>query len=98
VASDLREGKVTMAVIHALNQCSPAERKLIETVLEERAFATVQHQQILEMLNRYGSIQYAYDEAARHAEAARNAICSFPDSEIKRALLALPEFVVERSS
>ena len=98
VASDLREGKVTMAVIHALDQCSSAERKLIETVLEERAFATVQHQQILEMLNRYGSIHYAYDEAARHAEAARNAICSFPDSEIKRALLALPEFVVERSS
>jgi hypothetical protein len=50
------------------------------------------------MLNRYDSIQYAYDEAAKHAGAARNAICSFPDSEIKRALLAIPEFVVERSS
>src|SRR5258707_10694870 len=29
VASDLREGKVTMAVIHALQQCTPAERKLV---------------------------------------------------------------------
>ena len=27
VASDLREGKVTMAVIHALEQCTPQERK-----------------------------------------------------------------------
>ena len=98
VASDLREGKVTMAVIHALERCTPAERKLIETVLEERAFITVQHAQVLEMLTRYGSIVYAHDEAAKHAEAARNAICSFPDSEIKRALLAIPEFVVERSS
>jgi geranylgeranyl pyrophosphate synthase len=50
------------------------------------------------MLKRYGSIQYAYDAAAAHAEAAREAICSFADSEIKRALLAIPEFVVERSS
>jgi octaprenyl-diphosphate synthase len=98
VASDLREGKVTMAVIHALEQCTPGERKLIETVLEERAFISVQHGQVLEMLNRHGSIRYAHDEAAKHAEAARNAICSFPDSEIKRALLAIPEFVVERSS
>jgi octaprenyl-diphosphate synthase len=98
VASDLREGKVTMAVIHTLERCSSAERKLIETVLEERAFNTVQHAQILEMLNRYGSIPYAHDEAARHAGDARTAICSFPDSEIKRALLAIPEFVVERSS
>ncbi len=98
VASDLREGKATMAVIHALEHCTPGERKLVEMVLEERAFLSVQHEQILAMLNRYGSIQYAYDEAAKHAEAARKGICSFQDSEIKRALLAIPEFVVERSS
>jgi octaprenyl-diphosphate synthase len=98
VASDLREGKVTMAVIHALERCTPQERRQVEAVLEERAFITVQHGQILEMLNRYGSIQYAHDEAAKHAEAARKSICSFPDSEIKRALLAIPEFVVERNS
>jgi octaprenyl-diphosphate synthase len=98
VASDLREGKVTMAVIHALERCTPAERKLVETVLQERAFLSVTHEQILDILKRYGSIQYAYDEAATHAQAARTAICSFPDSEIKRALLMIPEFVVERSS
>jgi octaprenyl-diphosphate synthase len=98
VASDLREGKVTMAVIHSLERCAPAERKLVEAVLEERAFLSVQHEQILAILNGYGSIQYAYDEAAKYAAAARNAICSFPDSEIKRALIAIPEFVVERSS
>jgi octaprenyl-diphosphate synthase len=98
VASDLREGKVTMAVIHALDHCAADERKLVETVLEERAFLSVEHNQILAMLNRYGSIQYAYDEATKYATAARNAICLFPDSEIKRALLAIPEFVVERSS
>lgn len=98
VASDLREGKVTMAVIHALERCSPVERTLVETVLKERAFISVSHEQILHMLKRYGSIQYAYDEAAKHAEAARKAICTFPDSEIKRALLMIPEFVVERNS
>jgi octaprenyl-diphosphate synthase len=98
VASDLREGKATMAVIHALQHCSPGERKLVETVLEERAFASVKHEQILAMLNRYNSIAYAHDAAAKHADAARKAICSFPDSEIKRALLSIPDFIVERSS
>jgi octaprenyl-diphosphate synthase len=98
VASDLREGKVTMAVIHTLERCTPAERKLVEKVLEERAFVGVKHEQILELLTRYGSIQYAHDAAAQHAEIARRAICTFPDSEIKRALLFVPEFVVERSS
>src|SRR6267142_2062942 len=63
VASDLREGKATMAVIHALERSSPAERKLVEAVLEERAFVSAKHEQVLEMLNRYGSIQHAYDTA-----------------------------------
>ena len=98
VASDLREGKATMAEIHALENCTAEERKLVETVLEERAFVSVKHEQILEMLNRYDSIAYAYDAAAKHAEIARKAICSFADSDIKRALLAIPDFIVERSS
>ena len=98
VASDLREGKVTMAVIHALERCTPEERRLVETVLEERAFISVKHEEILEVLRRYDSIEYAYNRAAEHAAIASRAICSFPDSEIRRALLFAPEFVVERSN
>ncbi len=96
VASDLREGKVTMAVIHALERCTASERKQIETVLQERAFDGVTHTEILEILEKYGSLEAANARALRFAELARNAICSFPDSEIKRALLWAPEFVVAR--
>ena len=96
VASDLREGKVTMAVIHALERCTASERKQIETVLQERAFDGVTHAEILEILEKYGSLEAANTRALRFAELARNAICSVPDSEIKRALLWAPEFVVAR--
>jgi len=96
VASDLREGKATMAIIHALERCTPSERKQIETVLIDRAFNGVTHADILTILNRYSSLEYASHEAARYAESARKAICVFPDSEIKRALLWAPDFVVAR--
>ena len=96
VASDLREGKVTMAVIHALERCTPLERKQIETILRDRAFNGVAHADSLAILNRYGSLEYASKEATGYAESARKAICTFPDSEIKRALLWAPEFVVAR--
>jgi octaprenyl-diphosphate synthase len=96
VASDLREGKVTMAVIHALERCTPRERTRIETVVRERAFDGVTHAEVLEILNRYGSLEAASQRALQYATLARNAICSFPDSEIKRALLWAPEFVVAR--
>jgi octaprenyl-diphosphate synthase len=96
VASDLREGKMTMAVIHAAERCTPEERKKIETILEHRAFNGVSHAEILEILERYGSIEAAHKRAAQYAESACRSICTFPDSEIKRALLWAPEFVVAR--
>lgn len=96
VASDLREGKATMAVIHAMERCTPDERRLFETVLRERALDSVTHEQILYVLRRYGSINAAQDAANGYAAAARDAIRGFPDSEFKRALLWIPEFVVER--
>jgi len=96
VASDLREGKVTMAVIHALERCSAREREKIATVVRERSFDGVTHGEILEILDRYGSIDAAHERALQYAGLARNAICGFPHSEIKRALLWAPEFVVDR--
>jgi len=96
VASDLREGKATMAVIHALERSTPEERAKIETILRDRAFNGVTHAQILRILERYGSLEAASARAARYAESARQAICTFPDSEIKRALVWAPEFVIAR--
>jgi octaprenyl-diphosphate synthase len=83
-------------VIHALERCTTDERDKIETILHDRAFNGVTHPQIMEILQRYGSLEAATARAARYAESAQKAICTFPDSEIKRALLWAPEFVVAR--
>ena len=98
VASDLREGKLTMAAIHALDHCTPREAAQIESVLQDRSFDRVPHRTITEILERPGAIEAAYDAAIRYAQEARRAICIFPDSEIKRALLWMPDFVVARTS
>src|SRR5258708_34286805 len=76
VASDLREGKVTMAVIHALERCTAEERGKIEAILRDRAFNGVTHAQIMEILRRYGSLEAANARAARYAESAQSALCA----------------------
>ncbi len=96
VGSDLREGKVTLAVIHALERATAEERAAIESVLRERSFASVTLERVLGILKRYGSLEAAAEAAHEFAEAARQAICHFPESETKRALVWAPEFVVER--
>jgi octaprenyl-diphosphate synthase len=96
VASDLREGKATMAVIHALERCQPAERAKIEKVLTDRGFREITHQDILDILKRYDSVECALTRASQYAHAAIESLREFPDSEFKNALLWLPEFVVAR--
>ncbi len=98
VASDLREGKATMAVLHALEHCTPAERAVIESVLCNGGFNGIAPPDIVAILRRHGSIDAAYSRANEFATKARESICTFPDSEIKRVLLWVPGFVVERQS
>jgi octaprenyl-diphosphate synthase len=96
VASDLREGKATLAVIHALERGTGADREAIRTVLADRSFDRVPHPAILEILSRHGSLAYAMDTAHAYAEAARQSIADLPDSDAKRALLWVPTFVTTR--
>ncbi|HKD84461.1 MAG TPA: polyprenyl synthetase family protein [Terriglobales bacterium] len=98
VASDLREGKATMAVLHALERCTADERAIIESVLSNGGFNGITPGDIVAILHRHGSIDAAYARAVDFSNKAREAICTFPDSEIKRVLLWVPEFVVERES
>ncbi len=95
-ASDLREGKATLAVIHALERGTGADREAIRTVLADRSFTRVAHADILEILRRHGSLAYAMDTACAYAEAARQSIAELPDNEYKRALLWVPGFVTTR--
>jgi octaprenyl-diphosphate synthase len=96
-ASDLREGKATLAVIHALERGTGADREAIRTVLADRSFKRITHADILEILNRHGSLSYAMDTACAYAEAARQSVADLPESDYKRALLWVPGFVTSRS-
>jgi octaprenyl-diphosphate synthase len=96
VASDLREGKATLAVIHSYDHGTAADRKAIQRVLDDRSFENVSRQQIQEILGRYGSVEYAMAAAYRYAEQSRLALAPLADTEFKRALLWVPDFVVAR--
>ena len=96
VASDLREGKATLAIIHSLENGTDEDRDAIEAVLTDQNFERVRHAQILEILERNGSIDYAVNIALGYADTARAALETIPESEYKRALLWVPDFVVTR--
>ncbi len=96
VASDLREGKATLAVIHAYERANTAERLAIDHVLEDESLIRTSHEDIVRILHRYGSVEYAMTTAYEYAELARRALADLPETDAKRALLWMPDFVVAR--
>ena len=95
-ASDLREGKATLAVVHALEHGTAEERRDILAVIEDQGFERVAHKRVLAILRRNSSLDYAIQIAEAYAAAARKNLSLLPDSEFKRALLWVPDFVVSR--
>lgn len=95
VGSDLREGKVTLPLIYALQEAGEEARRVIATVLEDRGYRRVPFSAVLE-LARAGGIQRARRRAEQFAETARKVISSFPESPYQRALYSLADLVVDR--
>ena len=69
-----------------------------EEVLGNGGFNGITPSDIVAILKRNGSIDAAYARAAEFTQSARAALSAFPDSEFKRVLMWVPEFVVERQS
>jgi octaprenyl-diphosphate synthase len=96
VGNDLREGKVTLPLIYALEVAEPEERRLVETVLADGNYDQVPFGKILQVLHRHGGIERAQERAQAFTEKAREIIGSFPDSAYQRGLMAVTDLVTDR--
>jgi octaprenyl-diphosphate synthase len=96
IGNDLQEGKVTLPLIYALAEATPADRKLVELVLDERSYRTVPFGSILEVVERNGGVGRAMERAQSFTDRARQIITEFPQSPVQRALAAVPDLITDR--
>ncbi|MBV9158063.1 MAG: polyprenyl synthetase family protein [Acidobacteriaceae bacterium] len=96
--NDLREGKVTLPMIYALESAPPDERQAVETVIADGSYEHVPFMRILQILEQHGAVRRAYDRAHTFTEKARGIISAFPESPAQRALQAIVDLVTGRSS
>jgi octaprenyl-diphosphate synthase len=96
VASDLKEGKLTLPLIYLLEGNDPEARAMVQTVLEERDFRTVSRAEIIDLLLRARTLERTREVAVAYARRAQSALQPFAPSPARDALLALPDFVLFR--
>jgi len=97
IGSDLREGKVTLPLIHLLRQSSDGlGHRIVRDIIASRSVTPEQWGELLGCLKDHASIDYAYRRAVEFADRAKKPLYAFPPSSERDALLALPDYVLSR--
>ena len=92
---DLLGGKIMLPLIYLL-QTDRTARHLVDRVLHDRDYDSISHDELVQAIERTGSLDRARAKAIEYAECARVALRDLPDSKYSEALLAIPSYVVER--
>jgi len=95
---DLREHKVTLPLIHALREISPASRKEVERLFERDAVTDDEIAAVVQIVADSGGFEYARQRGEEFAERAHDALSDLPDTVARRSLSASISYVMERHS
>ena len=94
IGDDLSEGKPTLPLIYAMNHGNAEQSELIKNAIESGGLDQIQ--EISAAINATGALDYARNIAKNEAQQAINQLSCLPDSEYKKALIALTNFSVNR--
>jgi octaprenyl-diphosphate synthase len=96
VGGDLREGKVTLPLVYALEKATTAERTKVQAVLDDRSYEATPFAEIYTMVEAHGGIQRTRERAQQFTDRARQLVAEFPETPYQRALCMLTDLVTER--
>ena len=96
VGGDLREGKMTLSVIHLLGRGDARAEKLIRKIVGESDATIEEWRELRALLTHHRSIDFAYRTATDFVEKAKQALYAFPSGPERDALMFLPDYVLSR--
>lgn len=98
VGADLREGKLTLPVIHAIENAPEDIRMEMKQIIQNKNFSTEEFHYIIDMLNRYGGIDYTRKKASVFIEKAKNAISIFEPTQTRETLMNIADYALLRKA
>ena len=97
IGGDIREGKKTVLTAHLLRTANPQDRKTFTRLLGKHNITKKETRKSIQLLEKYGSIDYAKTEAESYLRTALNVLNQLPASEARNNLVAVSKFLVSRS-
>ncbi len=83
---------------HDGNGAHIAGRELVAAVLREKGFSSVRPEQITSLVRDSGALERSRRLAIDYATRAKESLSVLKDSDFRRALLAVPDFILDREN
>lgn len=93
--ADIREGVITLPAIYALKYSE--HREHLKHILSNRNINEDEINEAIEIIKKSGGIKYSESMAKRYVQKALNSIETLPEIPIKKVLMNLSSFVINRS-
>jgi len=94
---DLREGKVTLPLIHALRRATAADRARAAKILKGNIPSAREISFLAGLVERHRGIDYTARRAESFVRRGKALLAGLPGSEARTALSILSEYIVSRS-
>jgi octaprenyl-diphosphate synthase len=94
VAKDLKEKNISLPLIYSFNQFLNNDYLRI---IEEEDFTDENIKILFDFVSRSGGIEYTYSKIEEYKQKSIEKIKSFPDSEARKDLLSVVDYIVNRS-
>ncbi len=96
VGKDLREGKITLPLIYTLLKLEESERKKFAELFKNHRATEQDYRSLTGLVRSKGALDQIRDEAQAYVNEAATCLKSFPDSAVKRNLLELNQYIIDR--
>jgi octaprenyl-diphosphate synthase len=93
---DIKEKKVTLPLIYALNRADKAEKKKIINLVKNHNDEPAKIQQIIDFVNRQDGVHYANQKMAQYQQEAFDILYTFEESDARTGLEQLVRYTTER--
>lgn len=94
--NDIREGKVTLPLLHALcvGESSEVDRYL--RIIREKDFSTEHVEALIDFAKAQGGIVYAEQRMQEYHDKAVDVLRTLPESDARTSLLLLADYIIAR--
>jgi octaprenyl-diphosphate synthase len=94
--NDIKEKKITLPLIHALEQAPSLKRKHILGIVKSRKKTKSEISEVISFVSDYGGIEYAEVKMNQYRDKALAILDSYPDTEFKDSLREFVNYTTSR--